>query len=383
MSSAVAVISKDEIALSGNYFADLNTAREAGLVEGSNPSKKALEAIVNRHNSAIASGQESQSLEAHVESNQQARGNTEKLDKELYNGVGTFVQPEWGTDKILSEAGLDWEVVERDVIYDDGNGGKIRTDDYKVLCRENDPSFVFDVVRKGWHPYQNAHIVGSFVEFCRDTDLELERVGALDSDRLVFAVARMNDSFELPDEDIVDGRIILTNSHSKGRGQRISLMTRRLVCTNGMTVPVTIGRKVITHLKEFDRKATLNALNAARSNFRTIETESRALAQRALTKEEAHVALINILGDINKSVDEQPKAVQECLELYHGKGIGSDRLSAYNTAWGVVNSVTEYQNHRVMKPFGAQAHMNSLWFGGKAQKQLNAYRQMVGVSVAA
>ena len=50
-------------------------------------------------------------------------------------------------------------------------------------------------------------------------------------------------------------------------------------------------------------------------------------------------------GDSDKAVSEQPEIVQTCLRLFQSDAIGGDLLTSYHTAYGLLNSVTEYFNH--------------------------------------
>jgi hypothetical protein len=119
-------------------------------------------------------------------------------------------------------------------------------------------------------------------------------------------------------------------------------------------------------------------LEAAKTNFRELGKTSQRLAETQMTIEEATMHLINAFGDPLKKVEEQPKVVQTCLNLFRGQAKGSELLSAYNTAWGLLNSVTEYYNHHA-RVVDSQSHLNSLWMGGKAQKQQQFMNQLVSV----
>ncbi len=60
------------------------------------------------------------------------------------------------------------------------------------------------------------------------------------------------------------------------------------------------------------------------------------------------------------------KAVQD---LYSGKGMGAELASSAGTAWGLLNSVTEFIDHR-RRSRGDDSRRDSAWFGqGAALKQ--------------
>lgn len=49
-------------------------------------------------------------------------------------------------------------------------------------------------------------------------------------------------------------------------------------------------------------------------------------------------------------------------ELYEGKGKGSGLESANGTAWGILNSVTEYVDHE-RRTRSNEYRLGSAWFG--------------------
>lgn len=64
--------------------------------------------------------------------------------------------------------------------------------------------------------------------------------------------------------------------------------------------------------------------------------------------EDALQFIVGLVGDPSKPIQEQAekaKAVATVFQLYKGKARGSDLKSSEDTAWGLVNSVTEYIDH--------------------------------------
>ena len=57
--------------------------------------------------------------------------------------------------------------------------------------------------------------------------------------------------------------------------------------------------------------------------------------------------LVNLLGDPEVPLADQPnqKGLQQVYGLFTGAGKGSDLASASGTAWGLLNSVTEFVDH--------------------------------------
>nr|WP_277881838.1 DUF932 domain-containing protein [Leptolyngbya sp. FACHB-541] len=172
----------------------------------------------------------------------------------------------------------------------------------------------------------------------------------------------------------------MTGFHEQGKGHRVDLMTLRNICGNGLTVPVRLNGKVISHVNEWNSDRVTEVLESAKSNFREFETQSEQLAETIITVEEATLHLISAFGDPTKPVQNQPALIQTCLRLFQGEAKGASLNSAYNTAWGLLNSVTEYFNWEGKKT-QAETQLNSLWMGSKAKRQQQFMQQLVGVYV--
>ena len=76
----------------------------------------------------------------------------------------------------------------------------------------------------------------------------------------------------------------------------------------------------------------------------------------------------------NPSGLEPSRTLQQVLSLYQGTGLGSTLSSSRNTAWGLVNAVTEYVDHH--RRARSQDHrLDSAWFGQGAQLKSQALNQ--------
>jgi hypothetical protein len=172
---------------------------------------------------------------------------------------------------------------------------------------------------------------------------------------------------------------MITESHECGRGLQIDLYFNRLVCTNGMTRPVRQRQQIINHVSEYNSARIAGILTHALATVRDYEKVSNRLADVALTKQEAELHLIKAFGDPNKPLAEQPKIVQTCLKLFLGEGQGSDLLSAYNTAYGLLESVKEYINWHSPVRGSLETAFSSLCYGSRKQKQDAFIQQLVSV----
>ncbi len=79
-------------------------------------------------------------------------------------------------------------------------------------------------------------------------------------------------------------------------------------------------------------------------------------------------------GDDDNIILSRP--AQKLHELYMGAGMGSELASSRNTAWGLVNAVTEFVDHH--RRARSQDHrLDSAWFGQGAQLKSQALNQAI------
>jgi len=55
------------------------------------------------------------------------------------------------------------------------------------------------------------------------------------------------------------------------------------------------------------------------------------------------------------------RSYRKVLELFDGKGMGSDLKGASGTKWGLLNAVTQYVDHE--RGHNADTRMSNAWFG--------------------
>ena len=73
-------------------------------------------------------------------------------------------------------------------------------------------------------------------------------------------------------------------------------------------------------------------------------------------------------------VKANEKAMKKAMVLYDGAGRGSELASAKNTAYGLLNAVTEFVDHE-RRARSTDNRLDSAWFGKGAQIKQRALEQ--------
>jgi phage/plasmid-like protein (TIGR03299 family) len=291
-----------------------------------------------------------------------------------HRGTAQEIIPGSTVEQQLQSAGLDWEVKLSPVFY-----GPEREHEAPVFAAYRGDNNVFFDIYTTRKPWQNAEIVETFNRFCDDADLPMTHLGSLDGGRMLYAAAKLPEMIAPAQAvgDLTEGYLLLEDSHLNGKGLSVSLYANRLICTNGMKIPVRTGQRIIAHVGRFNPGRIETILEAARATLHQEKEQMTGLAAVGIDKAEATMQLIAAFGEPGKPVEEQPRIVQTCLKLFNGMGKGSSELSAYNTAYGLLHSVTEYYNHHAVKRGTMAQQFQSILSGNRAKQMQKFERQVV------
>lgn len=323
-------------------------------------------------------------------------------------GLGIEFDKNMTTNEALSEVGLNWQIQKSEyrygMFYERNNPNKIALSDPEGRD--------MGTVSKEWSdsliPF--GQYVDNFRNFCSENSLPLERIGKLETvnragelELRLFMVADLAGSgFSICGDDPNTGKLLIQHPFYYGAGHSISNIAFRVVCSNGMVEKVRDKVKIIGH----NSNAALNiqaCLQAARDGWESYKNRVNLLAQTTITGAESLVILIdrygtrqenkdlarNLLGRLQQekiTVEQLDRLVNsidltdesEILRTVHAMYtrnafIGSDLVSSRETAWGLLNCVTEYYCHnRLEESKNLNRSVNSLW-NGNSQSSTQAF----------
>lgn len=286
-------------------------------------------------------------------------------------------------DDQLVKAGLNWRVETSPIKYGNefqyisgvsNDGSKL--EGKAVAAYRSDTGELIDVYYNR-QPWQNDQILGHFHEFCVNAQLEIDHLGYVANS--IMASAKLPYVFDCKQVgDVSEYYILLTDSHKNGRGLSIALFENRLVCTNGMKRKVQVGNHVIRHVGGMNKDRIEKVFAATLVNAKQRAGVLESLAEVSLSESEATLHIIKAFGDPTLPIHSQPKEVQTILRLYKGNGKASELPTAFNTAYGLLQSVTEYFNWQQKGSFGSRAFASVL-DGTHNSKMSRFENQIVGV----
>lgn len=293
-----------------------------------------------------------------------------------WHTLGNKLQPGLTLEEWQREAGLDWKIREEPMYL--GNGKQVP--DVKALVRDSDNK-VIATAGSRFVPVQNDAMFEFFKEYTDRAEATMEIAGSLRGGRDVWCLAKIDAGFTVFGVDPVDTYLLLANSHAPGHTLRVMLTSVRVCCANTMALADRQdGHKAIRfyHSRKFtvrEAEQIKERMGISRQQIEHFKHQAEVLARFKLTEKLALDTVINVLGNQEARLDDQPRVVTKVMDLFEGGAIGSNLKSSKETAWGLLNAVTEYIDHHAGR--GPDTRMASAWFGNGANQKQKMFNQLI------
>lgn len=297
-----------------------------------------------------------------------------------WHGLGNHLPAEAGLGIWQESAGMNWQIHEAPVLYNVAgeSGLHVKANpDAKVLYR-SDTHAHLSVVSNRYKVVQPREVLEFYRDLTKAGGFTLETAGVLKEGRKLWALAKTGQETQLAGGDRVGAYLLLATSCDGTLCTTAQFTSVRVVCNNTLQLAVgnSSGAVKVPHSTTFDPKHVKEALGLGLSSWDRFVENMRHLAARQVHKFEAMNFLVNVLGNPDLPLSEQPnqKGLQSIYALYSGKGMGADLPSAQNTAWGLVNAVTQFVDHE--RRAKSQDHrIDSAWFGQGASLKAKAWQE--------
>jgi phage/plasmid-like protein (TIGR03299 family) len=303
-----------------------------------------------------------------------------------WHGLGERVPADLSPRQMMRKAGVDWEVhkvptyaaMEGEDLISTGSSALIRSSDKKVLA---------PMVGEGWEPVQNSEAFDFFTEYCSAGDMEMHTAGSLNDGKMVWALAKVNESFDVLGEDRVDSYLLFSNPHQYGKSLNVRFTPIRVVCNNTLTMSLSATSKnevALNHRRAFDPSMVKEQLGIAHEKFEVYKDASRFLASKRISKTDLVTYMNNVFEfgktkgrEVTKYEDlpRTAKAAFDVLESQPGANF------AEGSYWQAFNAVTYLTDHELGR--NADTRLQSAWFGVNQQRKVRAMNLALEMAEAA
>lgn len=275
---------------------------------------------------------------------------------EPWHGLGNKLAPKQPLEVWKRAAGMDWTIEEAEVRFvaaGNRNLGSIHAfPEQKVLYR-SDTKAPLSVVSARYQVVQPEEILEFYRDLTEIGGFQLETAGVLRQGRKLWALARTGQSGMLKGKDEVNGYLLLATACDGTLATTAQFTSIRVVCNNTLQIALgnSAGAIKVSHRSQFDAAAAKRQLGIAVSTWDAFMARTKALSERKVTDSAAEAFLRRVLTYSTANLPDREtvavneRAIKVVGQLYVGRGKGADLPSASGTAWGLLNSISEYVDH--------------------------------------
>jgi phage/plasmid-like protein (TIGR03299 family) len=306
------------------------------------------------------------------------------VGEEPWHGLGVKITADMPPAYMLEKAGLDW-TVEKKPAFAEINGEKVPVG-WSALTRSSDNN-ILDIVSNDWNPVQNHEAFNFFDEYCRAGDMEMNTAGSLKNGQIVWALAKVKDSFELFNGDEVESYLLFTNPHKFGQCIDVRFTPIRVVCNNTLTLSLNTQSDYVVkknHCRQFDAASVKETLGIATDKLAKYKEMAQFLGSKRFTNESIKDYFNNVFPvvaydkNIGPQRKELSKSASRALEVVHTQ---PGARFAEGSWWQAFNAVTYLTDHEIGR--SADTRLQSAWFGANKNLKIKALETAVQFAEAA
>lgn len=295
-----------------------------------------------------------------------------------WHGLGRKVLPDMTPDEMLIAAGLDWLVEKRPMIVADDENPDPKT--FRLVrinkAGKND---VLSYCGTSYEPVQNVDALRVFKKYIEAGNMTMETAGSLRGGKFIWALAKTKDNFTLPGGDKIQGYMLLISPHEFGFSLMAKFTPTRVVCQNTMSYAISqaalTGTFKMRHSRQFDDLAVAEmeeVLGLTNKTMAKYAEQAEFLSTVPFNEEQTIIYLASVFNPGILTGQAIPKTFAQVLANediskknpltkvinFYGTDPGASLKSSKGTAWGCLNLVTWFLDHK-----HGRSNDNRMWNG--------------------
>jgi phage/plasmid-like protein (TIGR03299 family) len=293
-----------------------------------------------------------------------------------WHGLGNQLSAHEPIEIWAKQAGMDWQIREAPVRFMTGNVANLHSielfPENKVLFR-SDTNAPLSVVSQRYQVVQPSEILEFYRDLTEVSGFELETAGVLKGGRKIWALARTGQSSTLKGNDVTNAYVLLATACDGTLATTAQFTSIRVVCNNTLAVALgtSKGAVKVPHNTSFDPQSVKRQLGISVSTWDSFMYRMKGLTERKVMSNEAANYIHRVFSNLDKTTSQNTneRAMAKVMTLFDGHGKGAELASSKGTAFGLLNSVTEFVDHE-RRARSADHRLESAWFGqGAALKE--------------
>jgi phage/plasmid-like protein (TIGR03299 family) len=295
-----------------------------------------------------------------------------------WHGLGKRVQPDLTPEQMLETIGLDWTVdkIPATCLI----GGKQVDTGHSALVRSSD-NRILDVITDDWNPMQNIDAFRFFNDFVAAGEMEMHTAGSLKGGKIVWALAKVGETFELFNGDVVESYLQFTNPHTYGQSIDVRFTPVRVVCHNTLSLSLNTASKQmakVSHRREFDADLVKETLGVAKHKLEKYKEMAAFLGSKQASDEDVVSYFQRVFPVLTAKEDSKKtlsKSANKALEILSTQPGAKFAEGSY---WQAFNAVTYMTDHIIGR--SVDNRLTSAWYG--ANKGLKTKALEVAIEMA-
>ena len=259
-----------------------------------------------------------------------------------WHGLGTRVEEAPNSTDALKLAGLDWDVIPKQIsIYGENSPianavANVRSSDNKVL----------GIVTDRYTIVQNRDAF-QFTDNLIGEDVRYETAGSLKGGKLIWLLAKMPKAKILDDD--VEPYLCFTNTHDGSGAVRVCMTPIRVVCNNTLNLALNSAKRSwsVKHTGDIGKKIhqAEECLELADRYMRKLNEQAEKLANITVSEDAVKQMLETLYAVKNDASEREIKNAEMQKANFLMAYNMADIAKFYGTAWGVINAATDMVGH--------------------------------------
>jgi len=296
-----------------------------------------------------------------------------------WHGLGELMPAGQDIDAWAQAAGMEYKVqraviryaAERlDPVHTPINA--LKTIEDKLVLFRSDTGAPLGVVSDSYKVVQPREVLEFFREWAQANACTIESAGVLFGGKRYFATAKMSDGVFVGEGDKVVPYVLLSTSADGSLATEGRITTVRVVCNNTLRLASKGASSFrVSHRTTFKAEECRSIIESAHEEFGAFMDMSRKLASIKVESRLAEDMTTLLLTTPTRDADaaRDSAGFTKIMSLFQGGGKGATLDSSRETAWGWLNSATEYVDHHVRARSDENRTAAALWGPGADLKQ--------------
>jgi len=214
-------------------------------------------------------------------------------------------------------------------------------------------------------------------------DMEMHTAGSLRGGQVVWALAKIKESFDLFGGDQVDAYLLFSNFHKYGHSTDVRFTPIRVVCNNTLTLSLNTAVERMakfSHRKAFDPEVAKEAVGISTEKLQKYKEMASFLGSKMAKGEDiiTYFQRVFPLQNQEEKADQLSKNAQTALDILHTQP-GAEY--AEGSWWQPFNAVTYMTDHITGR--SNDTRLSSAWYGPNKNTKTRALETAIEMAEAA